>query len=156
MTDNVNLSKVNAYAVEQSGDAARVRKVNTYVVEQSVPANLKKVNTYSVNQTEVTWLYQDEAAKKPVYREAPTGGIPYVDMSASSAELKIDVKTADTYTMILYKADETFTVSEHDFTAGTNTAPITEDFNQCIFIRGKDLHRYTISAIKEGMKQRAA
>jgi len=142
MTDNINTSKYVVYAVEVDDPVTRASKVVTYAVEDEVFGS----------------LYQDDAGKKPVYREAPTGGIPYVDMSATSAELKINVVAAGTYTFIIYNADETFTIIEDELTAGENVAPITEDFNQCVVIKRKEknIHRYAINSIKEGMKARAS
>lgn len=134
---------------------ANISKINTYVVRQRVSANVSKINTYAVTQKSYGVLYQDEDSKRPVYREAPTGGIPYIDMSATDAEFNVEVPYDDTYTFVIYNADETFTVSEEELTSGVNVAPITEDFNQCVIVRGKNLHRFLIDSIKEGMKARA-
>jgi len=154
MTDNVNLSKFVSYAVEQTTDALRLSKDITYAVEQTVGARLSKNVSYAVEQVQYFELYQDDPSKRPVYRAAPSGGIPYVDMSATSAELKVRVVESDTYTFIIYNADETFTVVEEDLTAGDNVVPITEDFNQCVMIRGVNIHRFAVESVKEGMKAR--
>jgi len=154
MTDNVNLSKAVTYAVQQQ-NAARVSKAVPYAVSQVIASRLSKAVSYGVSQQQFGVLYQQENSKRPVYREAPTGGIPYVDMSATSAELNVGVPYDDSYTFVIYNADETFTVVEEELTAGENVAPITEDFNQCVIIRGKNIHRYAIESIKEGMKARA-
>lgn len=157
MTNNVNLSKAVTYAVAQIDPSARVSKAVTYAVQQTIGAKLSKAVPYGVSQLNYGTLYQDESSKRPVYREAPAGGIPYVDMSAIDAELKVGVPYDGTYTFIIYNADETFTVVEEELTAGENVAPITEDFNQCAVILNPNagLHRFAIESIKEGMKARA-
>lgn len=129
-------------------------KQNTYAVEQRISNNLYKQNTYAVEAVGYGVFYQDDASKKPVYREAPTGGIPYVDMSSTDAELKVNVPFADTYTFIVYYADETFDNFEVEFDAGENVVPITEDFNQACMIQGQNVHRFVIKSVEEGMKAR--
>lgn len=139
MTSNVNLSKFVVYAVEQQEPGIRLSKNISYVVEQA------KYGTF----------YQDESAKRPTYREASSGSIAYFDMSDTGVEFNTAVPLEGTYTLIVYYADETFEVSEVDFDAGENVVPITENFNQACIIRGKNIHRYVIGSIKEGMKARA-
>lgn len=130
-------------------------KLNTYVVElEAEKIALTKLNTYTVELARYGDVYQSVEADRPLYRDAPSGGIPYIDMSATGASLDVDVVEAGTYTLIIYNADQTFTVSEVEFTAGTNTLPLTADFNQIVGLKGGNLHRFTIDAVKEGMKAR--
>lgn len=153
MTDNANISKVNTYVVQQK-QSADITKVNAYAVVQNQAAKASKVNTYVVQQEVYGVLYQDEPSKRPVYRSAPSGGIPYIDMSDTNAELKVNVPYEDNYTFIVYNADETFTTYVESLTQGENISPIVEDFNQCVVIRGNNIHRFVIDSIKEGMKAR--
>lgn len=155
MTSYVNLSKINQYAVSQY-DALKLYKINTYATSQVIAGRLSKVNQYASEQTFFGVFYQDDDSKRPVYRGAPTGGIPYVDMSATNAELKVRVPFTDTYTFVVYYADQTLDNFETDLTAGENVVPITEDFNQAALLRGNNIHRYVIGSIEEGMKARAA
>lgn len=130
-------------------------KLNTYVAELEVEKlALTKLNTYTVELAKYGDVYQSVEADRPLYRDAPSGGIPYIDMSATGASLDVYVVEAGTYTLIIYNANQTFTVSEVEFTAGTNTLPLTEDFNQIVGLKGSNLHRFTIDAVKEGMKAR--
>jgi len=155
MTNNVNLSKINQYAVTQQDDL-ELSKINQYAVTQLVGVRNTKINTYASKQTAFGVFYQDVDSKRPVYRAAPSGGIPYVDMSSTDAELKVRVPFTDTYTFIVYYADETFDNFESDLTAGENVVPITDDFNQAALIRGANIHRYVIGSVEEGMKARVA
>lgn len=116
--------------------------------------NVTKLNTYAVEQISYDRIYQDTDADRPVYREAPSGGVPYVDMSATGASLKVNIPEADTFTFIVYKADQTFEVYESDLVEGENTLPVTEDFNQVVMLKGRDLNYKTIESVKEGMKAR--
>ena len=138
MTNPINLTKLNTYVLEQEGEKISLSKLNTYALEQG----------------DYGTLYQDVDADRPVYREAPSGGVPYVDMSATGASFKTNIPIEGTYTIIVYKADQTFNVFETDFTAGINTLPVTDDFNQLAALLGSNLHRFTIDAVKEGMKAR--
>ena len=138
MTNPINLSKLNTYVVQQEGEKISLTKLNTYVLEQPDAAP----------------IYQDIDADRPVYRDAPSGGVPYVDMSATGASLKISVTTTGTHTFIVYKADQTFDVFEGELITGANTLPVTDDFNQIVVLFGGNLHRFTIDAVKEGMKAR--
>lgn len=133
-----NLTKINTYVLEAEGDNLALSKINTYVLEQTVFGA----------------VFQDVDADRPIYRDAPSGGIPYVDMSATGASLKLDVQEAGSYTFIVYKADQTFVVSVETLLIGVNTLPVTDDFNQIAVLKGKNLHRFTIDAVKEGMKAR--
>ena len=133
-----NLTKINTYAVETEGEKIALSKLNTYAVELTTFGD----------------VYQTVDADRPLYRDAPTGGIPYIDMSGTGAALKVNIPVADTYTVIIYNADQTFSVSEVDFVVGENALTITEDFNQLAALKGKNLHRFTIDAVKEGMKAR--
>ena len=150
-----NLTKLNTYAVELEAESISLTKLNTYAVVTETPKiGLTKLNTYTVELTTSGEVYQATEADRPLYRDAPTGGIPYIDMSATGASLDVSVPDTGTYTLIFYNADATFTVSEVEFTSGANTIPITEDFNQLVGLRGGNLHRFTIDAVKEGMKAR--
>ena len=133
-----NLTKLNTYVLETEGNNLALSKMNTYVLEQ----------------TTFGFVFQDVNADRPIYRDAPSGGVPYVDMSATGASLKLDVQEAGSYTFIVYKADQTFTVSVETLTLGVNTLPVTDDFNQIVVLKGQNLNRLTIDAIKEGMKAR--
>ena len=138
MSNVVNLSKLTAYALVQEGEKTSLTKLVPYALEQG---------SYGT-------VFQDVGANKPVYRDAPSGGVPYVDMSATSASLKVNVPVAGTYTLIVFKADQTFDVSEIDLVVGDQTLPVTDDFNQIAALFGSGLHRFTINAVKEGMKAR--
>ena len=138
MTNPINLTKLNTYVLELEGPNIGLSKLNTYVLEQG---------NYGA-------LYQTVDADRPVYREAPSGGVPYVDMSATGAAFKVSIPIPGTYTIIVYKSDQTFNVFEADFVAGENVFPVTDDFNQVAALLGANLHRFTIDAVKEGMKAR--
>jgi len=155
MTNTVYSTKVNTYAVQLVVPAVKANKVNTYAVELAEPAlKTKKVNTYAVEQVKYGELYQDVSGDRPTYRAAPSGGIPYVDQSDTSASMKLRVPIAGYYTFIVYKDDQTFSTEEYELTQGENTLPITDNFNQIVVLKGRNIHRYTIRAIQEGMKER--
>ena len=109
---------------------------------------------YATEQGEYGNVFQDVGADRPLYRDAPSGGVPYADMSATGAYFKISVGIAGTYTFIVYKSDQTFDVFEADLVVGPQTLPVTDDFNQIVGLYGKNLHRFTIDAVKEGIKAR--
>lgn len=156
MTNTVNVSKVNTYAVQQRDPSVVSTKVNAYAVAQRQAILSSKVNAYAVKQTAYGELYQDATSEKPLYREAPTGGVPYIDQTQTGASFLINVYAADSYTFIVYKDDQTFSVEEHDLVQGENEFPITDNFNQIVMLRGKQtsFSHYLIGAIKEGMKAR--
>jgi len=153
MTNRIEVSKVNTYAVKQRV-GLRSTKVNTYAVKQRLASNVSKVNSYGVEQVAYGDLYQTQTSEKPLYNAG--GGFPYIDQSGSGDGFLIDVYVADSYTFIVYKQDQTFSVEEHDLEFGTNEFPITSNFNQVVMLRGKQtsFSHYLIGAIKEGMKAR--
>lgn len=138
MSNVINLSKLVVYALSQEEEKATLTKLVPYAVE---------LGNYGT-------VYQNTEADRPLYRDAPSGGVPYADMSATGAFLKVNVPTAGTFTFIVYKADQTFDVFESDLVAGEQTLPVTDDFNQIVGLFGANIHRFTIDAVKEGMKAR--
>ena len=130
-------------------------KQNTYVLlTETEKISVTKLNTYALTQDQFGVLFQSTDADRPIYRAAPTSGIPYVDMEATGASLDVTVLTGGVYTFVVFKEDQTFDVFESTLVAGTNTLPVTTNFNQVAAFLGARMHRYTIEAIKAGMRAR--
>ena len=146
----INVNKSTLYGVETPLLGAVARKINLYAVEM-VPLYLEaqKIALYAAELPDATGnAKQATAADRPIYRAGPE---PYVEFGTGDS-LAVNIMFADTYTIVTYRADDTFTVQSVSLPAGPTT--LNANFNQVAIIRGT-LSRIALASIKRTMRQRA-
>lgn len=91
---------------------------------------------------------QATALSRPAYRVGPK---PYIEFGAGEA-LEVNIILPGTYTVILFKSDQTFQVSQVTLPSGPYA--LTQDFNQCLIYQGVPSRRM-LTRIKATMIGRA-